>query len=189
MMRAMLLSVDPTGFWNSEAATMLAGLAALAVGYWWLRGRNSPAARRKRRGDPLADMPQRQSLAQQRNLERDMQQLLVQLNEMAREMNAQIDTRAAKLEALIAEADTKIAALQGQPSPPTVARPADDPPAGDGPADAPDPADAGVGNLAPTRRHSAIYDLADAGADVEDIARQTDRPRGEIELILALRRG
>jgi hypothetical protein len=36
-------------------------------------------------------------------------------------------------------------------------------------------------------RHAEVYELADGGQSAQDIARQTGRPRGEIELILALR--
>jgi hypothetical protein len=36
-------------------------------------------------------------------------------------------------------------------------------------------------------RHAEVYDLADGGQSAQDIARQTGRPRGEVELILALR--
>jgi DNA-binding NarL/FixJ family response regulator len=36
-------------------------------------------------------------------------------------------------------------------------------------------------------RHAEVYDLADEGQSAQEIARQTGRPRGEIELILALR--
>lgn len=39
-----------------------------------------------------------------------------------------------------------------------------------------------------TRRHAAVFEMADAGRSAPDIARLTGRPIGEIELILALRR-
>jgi hypothetical protein len=137
-----------------------------------------PKLRGKR--DPL-EKPSFTSLASQRAVERDMQNLLVELSEMARQITAQIDTRAAKLEALLGEADQKLQQLRAlndtrasatietmelrQTSTPTIV---------------PEPED---------ERHAAIYALADEGKDVAQIAAELSRPRGEIELILALRPG
>ena len=80
---------------------------------------------------------------------------------------------AAKLEALMQEADKKIAELKQLET--THHEPEIKP---FEPKSAPLPTDA---------RYSAIYDLADAGHSVQEIAQQLDRPRGEVELILALR--
>ena len=129
------------------------------------------------------------TLARQRSVEREMGNLLVELSEMSRQMTGQLDTRAAKLEALLREADEKIALLRslgagtgGGPGPQGVLieakllesdafpmREAENP----------------IPPVDP--RHAEVYDLADEGQSAQDIARQTGRPRGEIELILALR--
>lgn len=45
-------------------------------------------------------------------IKRDMERLLVELNELARQINAQIDTKFAKLERSIADADRRITALR-----------------------------------------------------------------------------
>lgn len=45
-------------------------------------------------------------------IRRDMERLLVELNELARQINAQIDTKFAKLEQSIADADKRISALR-----------------------------------------------------------------------------
>ena len=148
-----------------------------------------PLTRKKKPRDPLSRPPEA-GLARQRSVEREMSSLLVELSEMARQMTGQLDTRAAKLEALLQEADEKIALLRslgggggpggGGPQGVLVEaklleadavpmRPAEDP------ASVADP------------RHAEVYDLADEGRSAQDIARQTGRPRGEIELILALR--
>ena len=128
----------------------------------------------KKKKDPLAK-PMQLSLAGQREVEKQMTELLVELERMARQMTAQLDTRAAKLELLIKEADAKIAELRqaGQvggpmpqwkePTPPLALQPAPDP------------------------RHIQVYELADEGLDGRQIARQLNRPVGEVELILALR--
>ena len=67
-----------------------------------------------RKKDPLDKPPAFASLAQQRSVDRQMQNVLVELSEMARQITAQLDTRAAKLEALIREADQRIAAMKSQ---------------------------------------------------------------------------
>ena len=148
-----------------------------------------PALGGKKKKDPLEHRPAEPGLARQRAVERDVSNLLVELSEMTRQMTAQIETRAARLEALVHEADEKIALLRSLagsagagPSPHGVLleakllesdavtmRPAEDP------VPAVDP------------RHAEVYDLADGGQSAQDIARQTGRPRGEVELILALR--
>jgi hypothetical protein len=123
--------------------------------------------------DPLAQQPFKSSLAQQRAVERQMQNVLVDLSQMARQITAQLDTRAAKLEALIKEADQKITAMNSAPSTPRE----------------PAPEAAMEPEIHPDPRHADIYALADQGRTPQEIARQLNLPSGEIELILALRPG
>jgi hypothetical protein len=145
--------------------------------------------KRDKKKDPLSRAAPEPGLARQRGVERDVSNLLVELSEMTRQMTAQIDTRAAKLEALIREADEKISMLRslgsgcgigGEPHGILVEaklleadavrmRTVVDP------VPAADP------------RHAEVYDLADEGQSAQEIARQTGRPSGEVELILALR--
>src|SRR4051812_22230438 len=129
-----------------------------------------PSLRKK---DPLKEASPKLSMAQQRSVEREMSNLLVELSDMARQITGQLDTRAAKLEALMQEADKKIAELKRLETmhhEPEI-KPLES-------KSLPLPTDA---------RYSAIYDLADAGHSAQEIAQQLDRPRGEVELILALR--
>jgi hypothetical protein len=135
----------------------------------------------KAKGDPLARSPEINSLAQQRSVERQMQNLLVELSEMARQVTAGLDTRAAKLDALIREADQKIAILTSlqqaavvNPSQPGAGMPSAESVPRPNPYE-PDP------------RHLEVYTLADQGQTPAQIAAQLNRPNGEIELILALR--
>jgi hypothetical protein len=146
----------------------------------------------RKRKDPLENAPARTGFAQQRAVERDMQHLLVEYEQMIRNMTAGLDTRAAKLELLISEADEKLAALRAAtaaaadglntPGAPVHARA----PANGlvGPAAAPPLASSG-----PDPRHAEVYALADEGLSPRDVARKLGRPNGEIELILALRSG
>ena len=115
----------------------------------------------------------------------DMQELMVQLQELARSINAQIETKFAKLETSIRSADERIETLerllraaQGQPSIDAVvgdegeqARPTDDQ----------------LKSAPPDAAIAEVYKLADAGKDTVAIAQQTGQTPGEIELILSLR--
>jgi hypothetical protein len=149
---------------------LLFGAAAITIYFAVVR----PMFRKR---DPLRKPPAFASLAQQRSVERQMQNVLVEMAELARQISAQIDTRSTKLELLMKEADQKIAALQGlihatptwPPEPATAQTPQADSPSAD-------------------PRHVQVYELADQGRTPLQIAQQLNRPSGEIELILALRR-
>ena len=176
---------------QSSSSTPLSTWGAIGVGLATIIYVVFIRPMRANKKDPLAKARPEPRLSGQRSVEREMSNLLVELSEMARQMTAQLDTRSAKLEALIREADEKIAVLQaagGHVScggnqvlieakvleshavPMTESRMT----VVDQPA-LPDP------------RHAEVYDLADEGQSAQDIARQTGRPRGEVELILALR--
>lgn len=143
------------------------GVAVMAAMYLIVR----PMMRKKK--DPLEKMPF-SNLHTQRSVEQQMSNLLVELSDMTRQLSAQLDTRAARLELLIREADEKLASLKAA-STAAVAIPA----AAFSPADRP--------RHEPDSRHSQVYMLADEGRSPGEIATSLDRPKGEIELILALR--
>ena len=90
---------------SGPAQWAVLGVAVLGTGIVLFR----PKFKKPR--DPLARSPQSASLAQHRSVEREMQKLLVELSEMSRQITASLDTRAAKLDELIREADQKIAEL------------------------------------------------------------------------------
>jgi hypothetical protein len=142
--------------------------------------------RMKAKKDPLARSPDSASLAQQRSVERQMQNLLVELSEMARQVTAGLDTRAAKLDALIREADEKIAALSALQSSVSIRR-SDDPAVQPTMSMVVAPAPAPPCAYEPDPRHAEVYSLADQGQSPSQIAGRLNRPNGEIELILALR--
>jgi hypothetical protein len=169
--------LSQSGATDGRTSYAIYGVAALSLMYIVLR----PMLRRRQPRDPLAKSPGQSSLARQRAVDRQMETLLVELSEMAQQITAQIDTRSAKLEALIREADEKLAALRG-----AIASQQPDAPANDDrdrsdathheDEDPPDP------------RHTEIYALADQGRRPQEIAAELNRPDGEVELILALRR-
>jgi len=154
--------------------------------------------RKGKRKDPLARPPGQFSLAQQRAVEREMSNLLVEYEEVLRRMTAQLETRAARLELLINQADERLARLEaaaqqqqqqqqnrGDCAPPaetatTVAVRESAAPFTDEPA----PGAADDAGISP---HRPVYQLADQGQTPRQIAQQLNRPHGEIELILALR--
>jgi hypothetical protein len=144
--------------------------AAAAVGVMYILMRRMG---KKKKSDPLADAPVRFTVSQQKSVEREMQNLLVELSEMARQITSQLDTRSTKLELLLQEADQKIAKLRalsgddGRALPNFGTRPT--------PATEDDP------------RHAEVYRLADQGLTCPQIAQELGRHSGEVELILALR--
>jgi hypothetical protein len=157
---------------DSTSRWMFIILAILTIAYAVMR----PMLRRK---DPLSKPSPFASLSQQRSVERQMQNVLVELSEMSRQISAQLDTRASKLEALIKEADEKLAALKAA--------------AGNGQASAPvaapyvEPLREPAPDSSVESQHHEVYELADQGRSPREIAERLDRPSGEIELILALR--
>jgi len=141
MLVADLTNIFQSNWW------LAIGVAAIVlyVLLHWLRGKKA-------------------SLAPPHAVERQMQNLLMELAELSRQVGEQLDARAAKLEALLKQADDRIAQLQGQPVEEPPSPPAEN-----------------------ESRYIEIYRLADAGQSSAQIAQQLNRPQGEIELILALR--
>ncbi len=195
----ILLAVAET----STTTYALFAISALFVGFVVLK----PFFRKR---DSLASSPFRFSMSQQKSIERDMQNLLVELHEMARTMTAQIETRAAKLELLIRDADERLARLDragltagaasassGAASRPAIAGTipsAIDLPPSDAQAIMPPmarthpPQTRQQSNLEPADdRYAEVYSLSDDALSVQEIATRLKRPAGEIELILALR--
>lgn len=155
----------------------------LATAYLVMRGRA------KRRRDPMerAGAGGGMGVSQQRQIERDISNLVVEMLETARQMTGQLDMRATRLELLIGEADARLAELQA-----AVGRPAAVSIANEG-AELPAVAEGVVVEMKPEQppdpRHAEIYEMADQGRSPGEIARSLNRPNGEVELILALRRG
>jgi hypothetical protein len=131
----------------------------------------SSLRRRQQRQPQRPPKPLRDPPAQHRQqTQRDLEELMVELQELSRRINAEIDTRFAKLESAMRDADRRISVLnrltrQG---------------AGNN-------AQEGSSASADTR-HAAVYELADAGFSPLDIAKDLGKTPGEIELILNLRK-
>lgn len=158
---------------------LLIGAAIIAMFFMMMSMRRwQQRAQRPRRELPLAPPPRLQ--LPEREVRRDLEALMVELQELSRKISAEIDTRFIKLETAIRDADRRIATLnrlaRGQETASFADLPAA-PPAGD--------FDPGV---AADTRHQVVYELADAGFSPVDIARDLGKTPGEVELILNLRR-
>ena len=165
------------------------------LGYFYLRSRGG------RRRDPLSRAPREIAgavdLARHRATERQLEGLLVDLEQMSRQISAQLDTRAARLEALLNEADEKIAALdRANQLPIATSQRERDPFFTAKPQAAVERAESSSSpeppNLSPPpdgvdRTTARIYALSDEGRPTGQIAMEINRPQGEVELILALR--
>ena len=156
-------------------------------------------------------------LRDQKDVRQSMDELLVQLEEVSRRINAQVDTRFAKLETVIRDADERIARLEqlapraGRDSVRT-GPPATNGGAKPGTSSGPSAPQAGEfqpglpvarRSTSPTEqaegpsatppasndeRRQRIYELADSGTTPMTIADTLQMPLGEVELILSLRR-
>lgn len=169
---------------------VILGAACLCIVYVMTR-----MSKRQTKREPDNAFFTRNSLAQERRAQQDMENVLVELSKMSRELSAQLDTRAAKLDALIADADERTARLEAllrqAPARPTFDR------SDYAPAVEPlmklvhPPTPAAADDMAPSPSlepsHAEIYRLADEGRTVSQIAGELERPSGEVELILALR--
>lgn len=173
MMFARILLQNPPVPADTTTQWVLIGAAIVTMAYLFMR-----SSRRKK--DPLEKNPYPSSLAQQRGVEREMQNLLVELSNMSRQISAQLDTRAAKLEELIRQADERIDALHRAAA--VTTRPPDN---GASYGAVPVSTPSTPPEIDP--RHREVYDLIDQGRTPQEVSQQLNRPIGEIELILALR--
>jgi hypothetical protein len=127
------------------------------------------ARRRSRQGGTTREEARRQipSLREQMDVRANLEKLLLDLQELSRQINGHIDTRFCKLEVLLKDADEKIRRLEALNSGAAAPRAAEQ-------------------EADPVKQ--MIYKLADAGKSPVEIAREVNKNTGEVELILSLRR-
>jgi hypothetical protein len=91
---------------------LLVGIVMVALTI--LLGTINMQRRRKTRTPDMGDYVRAQAakIRQKQGVQEDLEQIVVQITELARQLNAQMDTRFAKLDQVIGEADEKIAALE-----------------------------------------------------------------------------
>ncbi len=112
----------------------------------------------------------------------DVERVMLELDQLARQIHGRIDTRFAKLETVIRDADERIEKLS------RLARTVGTGDALDVTVSEDDGAASPPTEEVPDERHALVYRLADGGLPIADIAREAERTTGEVELILALRR-
>lgn len=126
-----------------------------------------------------------------RGLRGDLEQLMVEVEQLAKRFSAQLDAKAMQVEQEVSRADERIAHLRQLME-------VDSPMAACGPGDEEDTsltAEGSILDLVSTASNShgedalakRVFALADAGLSAVDIARQLDEQIGKVELILALR--
>ena len=140
---------------------------------------------RKRRIDGPGHPTAREQLERYRQhdgVKNDLEGLMVDIEQLAKRLGAQLDAKAMRLEKLIDDADLRISQLDSPPGPTATAAttppplaPPDTAPPSPAPTHSPDPLTADV------------YALADDGLTPPQIATRLDEHTGKIELILALR--
>jgi len=167
------------GGWGELVPVAVIGVGVLILLYAsirWMRGK----------GRLTPDQAQRKALSTREydDVRTNLERLLVDLQELSRQISAHIDTKFCKLEVLIKQADERIRRLETLNGRTGSA----DAPAGslapstDGPS-APPPRPEPV-----STEHEVIYRLADTGKSAVDIAKMLKKHPGEVELILSLRR-
>lgn len=163
-----LLDID----WTNPQMLMLMGVGIMAIVLYSL------TMKRRRRGaagfEPnTSESSQLHNSRLQTQARDDINELMVRLEELSREICGQVDTRYAKLEHLLARAQRTLDALNAAAAAPV-------PPVGKAtPLAAPPPGDP---------RHTEIYDLSQQGITTIDLARRMNMTLGEIELVLSLER-
>ena len=170
----MTIHSDILAILNLDSPMLLVlGLTFVVTALMWNSVRRK--SRASRVDGRISTQADRHNLRLQSQTRDDIDELMVRLDELSREICGQIDTRYAKLEHLIHEAERVTAELRSAPG---------RGPAGDGQPEsaapaAPPPADP---------RHADILSRAEQGAAPVDIARQLGLTVGEIELVLSLDR-
>lgn len=172
----------PLALSNQDLTILLA--AAFTAVVWLMarpkmKRRTTPSNSASERAASYAASPRAGDV---RAMTDEMNRLLVDLQEAARRITAQIDNRYQKLEALMAEVDEKIRRLEA------LQRTSESPGSADhGALRAVTPPPSAMPAAVEDSQHREVYALADRGKNPREIAQQVGKQPGEIELILALR--
>lgn len=125
---------------------------------------------------------------QARKVQRELEQTMLELDELSRQIHGRLDTKLARLELLLREADGRIDTLSRKASKPKVKSTFEVTLDQEVPYRLPSQAlesEVEVKEEA-EHEHAALYRYADQGMSVPEIAQRTGIPHGEVELILAL---
>ena len=175
----------------SLAASVFEGMTAsqmvmLAVGMVGLIVLLGSTRRRVRRSQQSSEVSVRERYAElqhEGSASRDVESVMRELDQLSRQIHGRLDTKLAKLEAVIRDADERIDRLS------RLARAAK----GAGTVDVTLDPEAPLvtnprGSENATTPHADVYRLADGGCLPIEIAKTLGRTTGEVELILSLRK-
>ncbi|HUU83161.1 MAG TPA: hypothetical protein VM243_06615 [Phycisphaerae bacterium] len=172
------LADSSTGLTNSQIVLILliigtSALMLISARRRMRRSANSPQAYTRE---------QRTRIRDEESLVQEMEQAMARLEEVAQEVQGRIDTRFAKLESVIRDADQRIdhleRLLRSTAGEPTIDRTV---------GDVAEPGGPSTDTATDDPRYRVIFDRADAGRTPLQIAEETGQSTGEVELILALR--
>ena len=176
----LLLAAGSSSFNPVQLILLAMGIGVLTVVMIFTRNR----IRRSQSSSRISVLERYSKLSEERSATRGLETVMMELDQLSRQIHGRLDTKLAKIEALIRDADLRIEKLgrlqRAAAGEPTIdvtlerAMPGGsiaNPPAGG----EPDP-------------HNAVYRLADSGMSAIEVAHELDRDTGEIELILSLRR-
>lgn len=141
-----------------------------------------------------------EDLKQRHKMRGDLEQLMIEVEQLAKRFGAQLDAKTMHMEQLINEADRKINELKqmelarqnAAKLQQAMASPFEDQPSRQAQPEAPVSADEPAAGDSPQNAEDvlkrSVYDLAEQGHEPAEIAKRLDEHVGKIELILALRK-
>ncbi len=179
-----MLLANWSDFFSQDWVPLVIVVIAIALVVSSLRKRYTQGPKMPPASSGAASGPSRESAQRLRS---EVESAIVELQNLSRRISSEIDTRFARLEAAISDADRRIATLQRLIEMADL----DERPAS---RDAKE-GERSTANMAakssstdPQDRHSVVYEMADAGKSAIEIARQLGKTPGEVELILNLRK-
>ena len=161
-------------------------MVMLAVGMVGLIDLLGSTRRRVRRSQQSSDVPVRERYAElqhETSVSRDVESVMRELDQLSRKIHGRLDTKLARLEAVIRDADERIDRLS------RLARAANGAGTVDVTLSPEDPLFTNPkGSENASSPHADVYQLADGGRSPIEIAQTLGRTTGEVELILSLRK-
>ncbi len=121
-----------------------------------------------------------------RRAARDLEQVMLELDQLSRQIHGRIDTKLAKIETLLRDADARIEKLSRLRTALDSSKDSEDTACGDASARPPLPTPSPTSRTTGSK-HSVILELAKEGRSMIEIAREVGKTPGEVELVLALR--
>lgn len=165
---------------NNHYVVLLLGLCLVTA---WLMLRLLKRNRRKA-DQPILNVHERTTQTRQaRGIKGDLEQLMVEVEQLAKRFAAQLDAKTFEMEQLLDRADQTLDQLRGQ----TIQGHSTESTSSAKPATANVPGYGDQKSLTDDQLSHAVYQFQDEGLNADQIARRTSEHIGKVELILALR--